>query len=76
VSGRRDGSLANVSDQPQTGSAGTDGADEAAAPRACTVCRGTGVVLSNLGGSLSEKQCPWCEGSRVFLPEHDAQAAG
>ncbi|MEI2702036.1 MAG: hypothetical protein V9E83_06500 [Baekduia sp.] len=57
-----------MSDQEQTPA-------DAAEPRACTVCRGTGTVLSNLGGSLSEQQCPWCEGSRVFLPEHDAQAA-
>lgn len=45
-------------------------------PKPCTVCRATGVVLSNLGGSLSEQTCPWCEGSKVQLPEHDAQAFG
>jgi len=42
---------------------------------ACTACRATGRVISNLGGSASEVACPWCEGSGRFLPEHDAQAA-
>ncbi len=41
----------------------------------CTACRGTGRVVSNLGGSPSEVQCPWCEGTGRFIPEHDAQAA-
>lgn len=47
-----------------------------AEPLPCTVCRGTGIVLSNLGGSLKEQQCPWCEGSTVLLPDHDAQNPG
>ena len=41
----------------------------------CTACRGTGEVVSNLGGSPSRVPCPWCEGTGRFLPEHDAQAA-
>jgi DnaJ-class molecular chaperone len=41
----------------------------------CRGCRGEGKVISNLGGSPSEVDCPWCEGSGKFLgPEHDAQA--
>ena len=44
-------------------------------PVPCTVCRGTGTVISNLGGSPSTLPCPWCEGTGTFLPEHDAQAA-
>lgn len=44
-------------------------------PRECTVCRGTGTVLSNLGGSLSSQPCPWCEGKGRYLAGHDAQAA-
>jgi DnaJ-class molecular chaperone len=40
----------------------------------CSPCRGTGKVISNLGGSPSELDCPWCEGTGVFIPEHDAQA--
>ena len=44
-------------------------------PSPCTVCRGTGTLISNLGGSPSQLPCPWCEGTGTFLPEHDAQAA-
>jgi hypothetical protein len=39
------------------------------------VCRGTGTLISNLGGSPSNVDCAWCEGTGVFLPDHDAQAA-
>jgi DnaJ-class molecular chaperone len=44
-------------------------------PSACTACRGTGEVISNLGGTPHRVPCPWCEGSGRLLPEHDAQAA-
>jgi DnaJ-class molecular chaperone len=43
--------------------------------RPCTVCRGTGTLISNLGGSPSTVQCAWCEGTGSYLPDHDAQAA-
>jgi DnaJ-class molecular chaperone len=43
-------------------------------PVACTVCRGTGTLISNLGGSPFEAPCAWCEGTGTFLPDHDAQA--
>ena len=46
-----------------------------AAPLACAPCRGTGNVISNLGGEPAEVTCPWCEGGGVQLPGHDAQAA-
>ena len=39
----------------------------------CRACHGTGKVISNLGGSPSEVDCPWCEGTGKFIPEHDAQ---
>lgn len=39
----------------------------------CTPCRGTGKVISNLGGEQREITCPWCEGSGEFKPGHDAQ---
>jgi DnaJ-class molecular chaperone len=42
---------------------------------ACSPCRGTGQVVSNLGGEPATEACPWCEGSGSFLAEHDAQAA-
>jgi DnaJ-class molecular chaperone len=43
-------------------------------PRECMACRGTGRVISNLGGSPSAVGCPWCEGSGMRLVEVDAQA--
>jgi DnaJ-class molecular chaperone len=39
----------------------------------CTACRGTGQVISTLGGSPNAVTCPWCEGSGRFIPSHDAQ---
>ena len=48
---------------------------ETAEPVPCTVCRGTGTLISNLGGSPSNVDCAWCEGTGVFLADHDAQAA-
>ena len=42
----------------------------------CSACRGTGRVISNLGGSPHEVPCPWCDGGGRRLTEHDAQAAG
>jgi DnaJ-class molecular chaperone len=44
-------------------------------PQPCSPCRGTGEVISNLGGTPSTVACPWCEGTGRFIPEHDAQAA-
>jgi hypothetical protein len=37
-------------------------------------CRGTGRVISNLGGSASTVTCPWCEGDGTRHPGIDAQA--
>jgi LSD1 subclass zinc finger protein len=45
-------------------------------PMPCSVCRGTGTLISNLGGSPSQVRCAWCEGTGGFLPDHDAQAVG
>ena len=44
--------------------------------RECSACRGTGKVISALGGEEKPVTCPWCEGSGSFDPEHDAQSAG
>jgi DnaJ-class molecular chaperone len=41
----------------------------------CMPCRGTGRVISNLGGSPQEVPCPWCKGGGVRLAGVDAQAA-
>ncbi len=37
-------------------------------------CRGSGQVISNLGGTPSELTCPWCAGSGERVPGIDAQA--
>jgi len=37
-------------------------------------CRGSGKVISNLGGTPSTVTCPWCEGGGVRLPAVDTQA--
>jgi hypothetical protein len=37
-------------------------------------CRGSGKLISNLGGSPSTVICPWCEGSGVRIAGIDAQA--
>jgi DnaJ-class molecular chaperone len=44
------------------------------AQRPCGPCRGTGRLISNLGGEPHEVACPWCEGTGHFLPGHDAQS--
>ncbi len=38
-------------------------------------CRGSGRVISHLGGETSEIACPWCAGTGVRQPGIDAQAA-
>jgi DnaJ-class molecular chaperone len=43
--------------------------------RECSACRGTGRVISSLGGTPQPVTCPWCEGSGRRIPGHDAQAA-
>jgi hypothetical protein len=50
------------------------GASHTPQSAACDACRGTGVVISNLGGEPHEVQCPWCDGDGVRLRGHDAQA--
>jgi hypothetical protein len=37
-------------------------------------CRGTGKLISNLGGAPSTVTCPWCDGGGVRVPGIDAQA--
>jgi DnaJ-class molecular chaperone len=50
-------------------------ADEPYDPGRCSPCRGTGVVVSNLGGSRSEIECPWCGGTGRRQPRRNAQEA-
>jgi DnaJ-class molecular chaperone len=49
------------------GSGGSDGRGT------CTPCRGTGRVLSSLGGEQHEITCPWCGGDGRFHRGRDAQ---
>ena len=51
-----------------------DQAETSHAPRECMPCRGSGQVISNLGGAPSRISCPWCGGSGVRVPGIDAQA--
>jgi hypothetical protein len=51
-----------------------DRTEEAHEPRECMPCRGSGKVISNLGGTPSTVTCPWCEGGGVRLTGIDAQA--
>jgi len=51
-----------------------DRTEEAHQPRECMPCRGSGKVISNLGGTPSTVTCPWCDGGGVRLPGIDAQA--
>jgi hypothetical protein len=46
----------------------------AADPVPCSACRGTGEVISNLGGTPQRVPCPWCDGGGIRLTGHDAQA--
>lgn len=41
----------------------------------CSPCRGTGKVISGLGGTPHEITCPWCGGTGRFQPGRDAQDA-
>lgn len=47
--------------------------DAPAPPGPCGPCRGVGSVLSNAGGEQHTVVCPWCEGTKMTIPEHDAQ---
>jgi DnaJ-class molecular chaperone len=39
----------------------------------CTPCRGTGHLISGLGGTPHQVTCPWCGGTGRFTPGLDAQ---
>jgi DnaJ-class molecular chaperone len=39
----------------------------------CSPCRGTGRLISALGGDPHEVTCPWCGGSGRFQAGGDAQ---
>jgi DnaJ-class molecular chaperone len=39
----------------------------------CNPCRGTGQLISGLGGEPHQVVCPWCEGTGHRIPGRDAQ---
>jgi DnaJ-class molecular chaperone len=47
--------------------------EERSGDEACMACRGTGQVISTLGGEERRVDCPWCEGTGKRIPDHDAQ---
>ena len=42
-------------------------------PQQCTACRGTGKLISGLGGEPHEVVCPWCQGGGRRIQGIDAQ---
>jgi DnaJ-class molecular chaperone len=56
------------------GSDNKDGPERVQQARECMACRGSGRVISKLGGETSTVACPWCDGAGVRLSGHDAQA--
>jgi len=53
---------------------GDDPVATAHGPRECMPCRGTGKVISTLGGEPSTVTCPWCGGDGMRLTGIDTQA--
>ncbi|MGA9857839.1 MAG: hypothetical protein WBQ18_08240 [Solirubrobacteraceae bacterium] len=41
----------------------------------CGPCRGTGHLISGLGGEPHQVTCPWCHGTGHLIPGIDAQEA-
>jgi DnaJ-class molecular chaperone len=46
---------------------------EGAGGRTCLACRGTGRLISGLGGTPHEVTCPWCRGTGDRIPGVNAQ---
>jgi DnaJ-class molecular chaperone len=54
---------------------GADEGDPQQTPaRECMACRGSGKVISHLGGEAKTVTCPWCDGSGTRGAIFDAQA--
>jgi DnaJ-class molecular chaperone len=47
--------------------------DQSAEPQICNPCRGTGHLISGLGGEPHQVTCPWCGGTGHRIPGSDAQ---
>jgi DnaJ-class molecular chaperone len=52
----------------------SESATAEAADEPCMPCRGNGSVISNKGGTPQTVECPWCRGTGIRIPGHDAQA--
>jgi DnaJ-class molecular chaperone len=52
---------------------GSDQAEESHGPQECMPCRGSGQVISNLGGAPNSVPCPWCKGTGTRESGIDAQ---
>lgn len=46
---------------------------EAGGAGICMPCRGTGKLISGLGGEPHTVRCPWCRGTGQRIPGIDAQ---
>jgi len=58
----------------EEGDSDVDRAEASHEPRECMPCRGSGQVISNLGGTPNTVTCPWCGGGGLRLPDVNAQA--
>lgn len=47
--------------------------NESGGTSTCLACRGTGRLISGLGGTPHEVTCPWCRGTGERIPGIDAQ---
>lgn len=63
-----------TTEDPESSTAGREAWPDASRGT-CTPCRGTGTVISALGGDPHEVTCPWCSGTGRFEPGRDAQQA-
>lgn len=59
-----------VNGEPQGDDAQIQGGGDAPT---CMPCRGTGRLISGLGGTPHEVVCPWCRGTGKRIPGIDAQ---
>ena len=58
----------------EEGDSDVDRAEASHEPRECMPCRGSGQVISNLGGTPNAVTCPWCGGGGLRLSDVNAQA--
>lgn len=73
--GADEGSLTSepVADEDAKASRATADAGADADVPQCMPCRGTGTLISNLGGTSTPVSCPWCGGTGIRQQGVDAQ---